>query len=1008
MELESIKTSTTAKLPMLKQGDYETWRLRIEQYFQTTTNDDGTSTTFIPGPVTTKEKDQKKNDIKARKTRFSSNEATKKTLSESSKATNTHVVVWRNKFDLDTININDLYNNFKIVEQEVKGTSCSNLSSQNMAFVTSPSPSSTNEVPTAYGVSTASTQSSTANIKVSTANLSDATVNRFEVENSTIKHEGKEVFPKKTERKTTNNGNDTAGFDKSKVECYNCHKMGHFSRECRQPRNQESRSWNQDSSRRTVNVEETPPKAMVAIDGVGFDWSYMAEDEVPTNMTLITFLDSEESTEVKESSDVPLVKKLVSDDKLEKQNVVPTDAKIEFVKAKQQEKPVRKPVKYAEMYRSQGQIRLMLLRPQHVRFGDLPNLMGHPQQVQKDQGYVDSGCSRHMIGNLSYLSDFKEFNGGYVTFGEEQMVAEILVKELFTLDNLVRGLPSKHFENDQTCVACLKGKQHKASSTKDETSGILKKFITEIETLVDKKVKVIRCDNGTKFKNSVMNDFCAMKGIRREFSVARTPRQNGVAERRNRTLIEAARTMLADSKLITTFWAEAVNTACYVQNRVLVAKPHNKTPYELFRVRLLEYTTLEQEKVEENLHIRFLEDKPSIVGNGPKWLFDIEVLKNSMSYVPVIADTNSNDFIGTKETICKGHSRKEIGSSQDYILMPLWKDGSLFDSSSKNATNDEPQSSCDAGNKDDNGVNKDSGIDAHEKYANSIIDVNTVRSSINTASADFDTRSLNINTVSLIVSTASPEATYANFLGDKTERDMSNINTTYQGYTQEEDIDYKEVFAFVARIEAIRLFLAYASFMGFMVYQMDVKSAFLYGRIEEKEYVCQPPGFEDLAHPDKVYKVVKVLYGLHQAPKASQDKYVTEVLRKFNLSDVKTASTPVDIEKPLVKDADDFKSHLRSPTYMLSKEFLDTLKDTLNLAFGILEILLFELVAYTDSDYVGSSLDRKSTSEIVSFWEADCYHGSARSKLWLLLLQLSLNMWLLLVVMDKYSGFRIK
>ncbi|GJS10766.1 putative ribonuclease H-like domain-containing protein [Tanacetum coccineum] len=201
-------------------------------------------------------------------------------------------------------------------------------------------------------------------------------------------------------------------------------------------------------------------------------------------------------------------------------------------------------------------------------------------------------------------------------------------------DNLVRGLPTKRFENDQTCVACLKGKQHRASckskvlnpitkplfmlhmdlfgptfvsslmhkkyclvvtddysrftwvfflTTKDETSEILKNFIKEIENLVDKKVKIIRSDNGTEFKNKVMDDFCREKGIKREYSVARTPQQNGVAERRNRTLIEAARTMLADSKLPTTFWAEAVSTACYVQNRVLVVKPHNKTPYELFR-----------------------------------------------------------------------------------------------------------------------------------------------------------------------------------------------------------------------------------------------------------------------------------------------------------------------------------------------------------------------------------------------------------------------------------------
>nr|GEX36375.1 putative ribonuclease H-like domain-containing protein [Tanacetum cinerariifolium] len=152
--------------------------------------------------------------------------------------------------------------------------------------------------------------------------------------------------------------------------------------------------------------------------------------------------------------------------------------------------------------------------------------------------------------------------------------------------NLVRGLPTKCFENDHTCTACLKGKQHKASCksklvnsvtkplhtlhmdlfglTSDETSGILKKFITEIENLKDLKVKIIRCDNRGEFRNKEINDFCSQKGIKREFNNARTTQQNGVAERRNRTLIEAARTMLADAKLPVTFWAEAVNTACYV------------------------------------------------------------------------------------------------------------------------------------------------------------------------------------------------------------------------------------------------------------------------------------------------------------------------------------------------------------------------------------------------------------------------------------------------------------
>ncbi|GKB03274.1 putative ribonuclease H-like domain-containing protein [Tanacetum coccineum] len=203
-------------------------------------------------------------------------------------------------------------------------------------------------------------------------------------------------------------------------------------------------------------------------------------------------------------------------------------------------------------------------------------------------------------------------------------------------NNLVRGLPSKSFENDHSCVDCLKGKQHKAScktklvsfvskplhtlhmdlfgpnsvsslnhkwyclvvtddfsrftwtfflKTKNETSSILRNFIIEIENLKDLKVKIIMCDNGGEFKNREMDEFCTKKGIKREFSNARTPQQNGVAERRNRTLIEAARTMLTDAKLPVTFWAKAVSSACYVQNRVLVNKYHNKTPYELFNGR---------------------------------------------------------------------------------------------------------------------------------------------------------------------------------------------------------------------------------------------------------------------------------------------------------------------------------------------------------------------------------------------------------------------------------------
>ncbi|GJU39323.1 putative ribonuclease H-like domain-containing protein [Tanacetum coccineum] len=227
-------------------------------------------------------------------------------------------------------------------------------------------------------------------------------------------------------------------------------------------------------------------------------------------------------------------------------------------------------------------------------------------------------------------------------------------------------------------------------ATKDETSGIFKVFITGIENQINHRVKIIRCDNGIEFKNKEMNQFCEMKGIKREFSVARTLQQNRVAERKNKTLIEAVRTMLADSKLPTTFWTEAVNTACYVQNRVLVIKPRNKTPYELFHGRtpslsflrtfgypvtilntldhlgkfdgktdggffvgysvnskVLRVFNNRTRIVEETLHITFLKNKPNVAGSGPEWLFDIDTLTKSMNYKPVVVGNQSN---GSKDS----------------------------------------------------------------------------------------------------------------------------------------------------------------------------------------------------------------------------------------------------------------------------------------------------------------------------------------------------------------------
>ncbi|GJU57716.1 putative ribonuclease H-like domain-containing protein [Tanacetum coccineum] len=765
---------------------------------------------------------------------------------------NTHVVVWMNKPEVETMSIDDLYNNFKIVEQKVKKTVGTSSGGQNLAFMTAPSSSSTNDANTACSqVSAASPSVNTASPQVCTASVSDNTVYAFMVENpngSNVLHQDLEQiheddleamdlkwqlsllsvrakkYYQRTGKKIFINGNDIAGYDKSKVEYYNCHKLGHFARECRAPRSKEGQFRNQDNTRKQGNNEDTS-KAMLAIDGVGFDWSDMAEEQVQINMALMAFSDSEvytdktclknyetlkkqyddllaklhqtefkastykrgldtveaqlvtyrknevlfseevvvlkreaskdldqwlgsqitdkskkglgysavppphpliynrpnkldlsysgldefkepefkgygpenskqesnvvcenESDNSKENSDKSLVKEQVSQDKSsfvegygpntsksvsevepkkvrkndgapiikdwvsddeeqdeskpksEKKTVIPTAAKIKFAKPENHEKPVKKQVRNMSpkaVLLKTGLTPVNTVRPvntahpkttvhsakskthfskqaqstakrpfykqttltrrsvheakrhyytgRHYAVNTARSYSGQVNAVRvkgvnagkpqhDDKGFVDSGCSRHMTGNIAYLSDFKQFDGGYVAFGggayggkitgkgtlktdnldfedvyfvnelkfnlfsvsqmcdkknyvlftdteclvlspnfklpdENQILLKIprkdnmysfdmkniVPKESLTClvakatldesmlwhrrlghinfkninklvkDNLVRGLPTKRFENDQTCVACLKGKQHRAS-----------------------------------------------------------------------------------------------------------------------------------------------------------------------------------------------------------------------------------------------------------------------------------------------------------------------------------------------------------------------------------------------------------------------------------------------------------------------------------------------------------------------------------------------------------------
>nr|GEX22813.1 hypothetical protein [Tanacetum cinerariifolium] len=707
-----------------------------------------------------------------------------------------------------------------------------------------------------------------------------------------------------------------------------------------------------------------------------------------------------------------------------------------------------------------------------------------------DKELIDSGCSRNMKGNMSYLFDFEELNSGYVAFGgnpkgvshkcvtrrivtdteclvlsldfklpdESQVLLRvprennmynvnlknIVLSEdltcLFakeTIDesnlwhrrlahinfktinklvkgNLVRGLPTKFFENDHTCVSCKKGKQHRASCKTKPVSSVNQPLYrlqmdlfgpTFIKSMNKKtyclvvtddysslKVKVNISDNETEFKNHNLDQFCGMKEIKREFSVPRTPQQNGIAERKNRTLIEVARTMLADSLLPIPFWAEAVNTACYVQNRVLVTKPHNKTPCELLHGKtpsigfmrpfgrpvtiLNTLDSLGKFKgkvdegvmvgdsvnsnafrvfnsrtriVQETLHVNFLENKPNVACFQDK--FDAEkekeVIDQQYMLFPVwssgstnpqnndgdiVFDGNEHDFDAKKpesevsvSLSSNAQSRKQDDKTkkeakgkslvESFIgykdLSVEFKDYSVnsinevnaagtivptVGQNSPNSTN--TFSAAGHSNAASPTYGKSSFIDASQlpddpdmpelediTYSDDEDDVG--------AEADFNNLKTSITVSPIPTTRVHKDHPVSQIIGDlslttKTRsmirveepkrihqalKNLSWIEAMHEELLQfkmqkEEGIDYEEVFAPVTRIEAIRLFLAYVSFMGFMVYQMDVKSAFLYRTIEKEVYDYQPPGFEDPDHPDKVYKVVKAFYGLHQALRA--------------------------------------------------------------------------------------------------------------------------------------------
>ncbi|GJR91084.1 ribonuclease H-like domain-containing protein [Tanacetum coccineum] len=269
---------------------------------------------------------------------------------------------------------------------------------------------------------------------------------------------------------------------------------------------------------------------------------------------------------------------------------------------------------------------------------------GNPEILLQDHAVVDSGCSSHMTGNKAYLSDYEDFNGGFVAFGSDPKGDELKFN-LFSVSQMCDKKNSVLFTESE----CL--------------------ILSPSFKLLDESQVVLRAPRKDDVYSLDLKNIVPSGGIKKEFSVARTPQQNGFTKRKNKILIEAARAMLADSLLPIPFWAEAVNTACYVLNRVLVTKPQNKTPYELL---IGEFDG----KSNDGYFLGYSTTSKAFrvynkTGTGTNWMFDLDFLANSMNYIPVSVENQVNVDAGAQDSYVAGSSRKDKGPTQEYILLPL-------------------------------------------------------------------------------------------------------------------------------------------------------------------------------------------------------------------------------------------------------------------------------------------------------------------------------------------------
>ncbi|GJR44777.1 putative ribonuclease H-like domain-containing protein [Tanacetum coccineum] len=1016
-------------------------------------------------------------------------------------------LIMRNKPDIDEVDIDDLYNNLRVYEDELKRSSGSNSTSQNLAFLSSKNTNSTNEVST-------EAQRDFGGKYWSWVAMLTVRVKKF-IQRTRRNMDFKEKRP--------------VSIYKSKIECYNCHRKGHFARECRSRRIQGRRPCGDRAITNKLNLHLMHGEDLILLaclstiaqTGSAIRPIYLRMDNVRPRASYSLIKRSYYTRPASRPKDL---KEDVKTSRIKNMTTAETRAIVNTGEGKMdnalmKSRWVWRPKGNYMDHESKEKGSFILKKFEY----------GNPESILQDHAVVDSGCSSHMTGNKAYLSDY---NGGFVAFGSDPKGGKItgtgkirtanldfddvyFIDELkfnlfsvsqmcdkknsvlftdteclilspsfklldesqvvlraprqngvYSLDlknivpsrgitclyanattdeskmwhkrlghvnfkninklvkgHLVRGLPSKVFVNDHTCVACKKGKQHKASckaklertirkplellhmdlfgpvsvesinkkkyclvvtddfsrfswvfflATKDETNEILYKFITGLENQLNHKVKIIRSDHGTEFKNHAMNEFCAKKGIKREFSVARTPQQNGVAERKNRTLIEAARTMLADSLLPIPFWAEAVNTACYVLNRVLVTKPQNKTPYEL------------------------------LIGSSPDWMFDLDFLTNTMNYIPVSVENQVNVDACTQEHYVTGSSENDKEPTQEYILLPLHPHRPRIsvevvvqaaqEKPSENSPKDnDVHDSKDAAEKEEHHT-----LTEAEQVLKDDLD-RMIAQEIAAKAIDYATRqafkeekkrvaqatSINkLNTGRPFVSTynsplvSTANTSYASAASTPTDANTSGSSFVYLG--GQIPIDASTLPNVDLPIDPnmpnleddSNVFPNDGIFSG-AYDDEDVRSEG--GRVAVKGgggEACVPPqertqtnitSFKEKSGVEAMQELIAQikLTEVKQQPDEifiSQDKYVANILKKFDFCSIKIATTPIELNKPLVKDEDGVDVDVHVYRSMIgSLMYLTASRPDIKF------MLCTVLEAFSNSDYGGASIDRKST-----------------------------------------------